>query len=428
MGTIVNIAESWYEASAGRGAAVAPLRAHRDVDCCVIGGGFAGLTTALEAQRLGLSTLLLEGARVACAASGRNGGFVSNGFARGITSVAARVGRDAARGLYDLSRFGTDYVRETIAAHEPALKMGEGWRMALRQPDDGSLKAYVDELNLHYGERLSYATAAETRTVLVSSRYHESLVSQTAFHIHPLRYGLLLLRLARAQGVEVFENTRALAVAKDGARFHIATAEGSVRAKHVVNCVSALDRALHRPSGRAVLPVATYVAVTEPLQQQAILTGSAVSDTRRAGDYYRLIDEGRLLWGGRITTRLSEPSRLAARMKGDMLQVYPTLGNPHIDYAWAGLMAYAIHKMPLIGRDGEGQWFATGFGGHGLNTTAMAGLLLARAMAGEDDAYRRFQVFGPTWAYGPLGRLGVQGSYWWMQIQDRLAEAKAPRS
>ena len=157
------------------------------------------------------------------------------------------------------------------------------------------------------------------------------------------------------------------------------------------------------------MPVATYVAVTEPLDQDAIRTQAAISDSRRAGDYYRLIDEGRILWGGRITTLLSEPSRLAERMKGDMLSVYPQLGNPRMEYAWAGLMGYAIHKMPLIGRDAEGQWFATAFGGHGLNTTAMAGLLVARGITNEDDAYRRFSVFCARlglWPVGPPRRAG----------------------
>jgi gamma-glutamylputrescine oxidase len=89
------------------------------------------------------------------------------------------------------------------------------------------------------------------------------------------------------------------------------------------------------------------------------------------------------------------------------------------------LMGYALHKMPLIGRDNEGQWFATAFGGHGLNTTAMAGILLARAIADGDDSYRQFAPFAPQWAYGQLGRLGVQGTYWWMQARDKWDESRA---
>ena len=159
--------------------------------------------------------------------------------------------------------------------------------------------------------------------------------------------------------------------------------------------------------------------------RNSIITRSFISDTRRSGDYYRQSNDGRILWGGRITTRQSAPLRLGQLLRGDMVSVFPQLGNPLIDFAWAGLMGYARHKMPLIGRDADGQWYATAFGGHGLNTTAMAGNLLARAIADGDDEFRRFGIFTPRWAGGLLGRAGVQGSYWWMQLRDRVDESKA---
>ncbi|NMD08466.1 MAG: FAD-binding oxidoreductase [Phyllobacteriaceae bacterium] len=425
MGREIKLAESWYEATAQRHH-YDELQGRLAADVCVIGGGFAGLTTALECQRRGLTTVLLEAGRVAGGASGRNGGFVSNGFALGVEGLIGAVGLAAAKELYTLSRLGTEYVRGTIAAHDPAIQMGCGGRVALRHRDTGGLRSYRDLLNGEFGEEHQYLSPDETRQFLASTRYFESLASDGTFHIHTLHYGILLARLAQDAGVQVFENTSALSCVKEGSNFRVTTATGDVYAGQVVHCVSALDSRLHSPSGRAVLPVATYVAVTEPLRQDSIRTSSAISDTRRAGDYYRLIDEGRILWGGRITTRISEPRHLAEHMKADMLSVYPALGNPRVDYAWAGLMGYAIHKMPLIGRDAEGQWFATAFGGHGLNTTAMAGVLVARGISGADDEWRRFSPFAPRWAFGQLGRLGVQGSYWWMQARDRWDEARSP--
>ncbi len=420
----VKPAASWYEATVTRDD-YAPLQGKTAADVCVVGAGFAGLVTALECQRRGLSTVLLEGARVACGASGRNGGFVSNGFALGVDGLVGKVGKEAAQALYRLSREGTVYVRSTIAAHEPSICMGEGGRVALRHRDNGGLKSYADMMNRDFGEELHYSPAAETRLHLISQRYFDSITSDKTFHIHTLRYGILLARLARAAGVAIHENSPARSCSKDGTHFVVRTVGGEVRARHVVHCVSSLSPDIHRPTGRAILPVATYVVVTNPLQQDVIRTRAAIADTRRAGDYYRLIDDGRLLWGGRITTRVSEPSRLADVMRGDMLSVYPELGQPRIDHAWAGLMGYAIQKMPLIGRDAEGQWYATAFGGHGINTTAMGGVLVARGIAGEDDSWRRFTPFSPRWAYGQLGRLGVQGSYWWMQARDRWDEARS---
>jgi gamma-glutamylputrescine oxidase len=228
----------------------------------------------------------------------------------------------------------------------------------------------------------------------------------------------------------VFEATRVQRVIDDKRPLQLVTAQGRITADHVVHCMSAHDRHLAGAAGRALQPVATYVAVTEALGERAALaigTEAAVSDTRRSGDYYRRITDGRILWGGRITTRVSEPKQLAADMKRDMLGVYPQLGHPRMEFAWSGIMSYAIHKMPIVAEIAPGQWAATAFGGHGLNTTAMAGILIARAIADKDTEWRRFMAFGTPWAGGLAGRVGVQLSYWHMQLQDRIDERRASR-
>lgn len=420
--------ETWYEATAQRGPPRPPLVGAHQAEICVVGGGLAGLTCGLELARRGRAVILLEATRVAAGASGRNGGFVSNGFAEGIAAIAGRIGLDAAKQLYRLSAGGAGYVREQIAAIDPSIKMGDGIIVAVRHDGGGGLARQADILRRQFDEPVELLSQEETGALLRTSRYFGALRNPSSFHIHPLKYALALAGEAERHGAAIFENSAVLRVARQGASWSIETAQGSVLAEHVVHCTSALARSLHPMTGRAILPVATYVAVTGSITQDAILTASAIADTRRAGDYYRLIEGGRLMWGGRITTQVSEPSKLAARLKGDMLSVYPQLGDPAIDHAWSGIMGYARHKMPLIGRSGDGQWYATAFGGHGLNTTAMAGRLIADAIAKGDDAYKRFAAFPPVWTGGLLGRAGVQASYWWMQWRDKIEEAGAPKA
>jgi glycine/D-amino acid oxidase-like deaminating enzyme len=419
--------QTWYEATASQPAhdALGPPRGIEACDVCVIGGGLAGITTARELQRRGRIVVLLEANEIAWGASGRNGGFVGNGFAAGINEVIARVGLQNAQALYRLSAHGTEYVRREVQRLDASIKMGDGWISAQRVDDPAGARRYAAMMARDFNEGLDVLSTEQTRSVLVTERYYQSLRNPRSFLIHPLRYARALADDAQHCGVRVHENTPALGVRKERTGFIVRTAHGEIHARHVVHCVSSLDRRIHPPTGRAVLPIATYVAVTEPLNQDAIRTRSGIGDMRRAGDYYRLISDHRILWGGRITTRVSTPARLAQMLKRDMLSVYPQLGDPKIDYAWAGLMAYALHKMPLIGRAEDGQWFATAFGGHGLNTTAMAGVLLARAIADRDDEYRRFAAFAPKWAGGPFGRFGVQASYWWMQSRDRRDEKAA---
>jgi hypothetical protein len=88
-------------------------------------------------------------------------------------------------------------------------------------------------------------------------------------------------------------------------------------------------------------------------------------------------------------------------------------------------MGYAIHRMPQIGMLRPGAWVASGFGGHGLNTTAMAGELISTAIIDHDERWRQFIPFGLVWAGGSIGRRTTQLIYWGMQIADKIDEVTA---
>lgn len=418
---------TWYAATADLSPGRAPLTGERRVENVVIGGGFAGLTTALELARERKEVVLLEAERIGWGASGRNGGFVSAGFARGIGEVAHIAGRDKAKELYQLSREGAAYVRKEVGALCPDALMGEGWLLVHRYPNAEGAQKSLDAFRAITDAPREVWPSEKTRTVLKSERYFDALLDPEAFHIHPLRYCLALAKAIEEKGGVVCEGSRVLSIRSDGRTRRIQTSAGTLIAENVILATSAYDRHLVKEIGRAVLPVATYVAVTEKLGSRLaniVGTRSAISDDRRAGDYYRIVDEDRLLWGGRITTRRSQPSHLAEKMRGDMVSVYPQLGRPKIDFAWPGQMAYALHKMPIITRVDRGLWAMTAFGGHGLNTTAMAGRLVARAITRRDDRFRLFSDFGPRWVGGPFGQAGVQMSYWGMQIRDRIEERR----
>ncbi|MGN6447100.1 MAG: NAD(P)/FAD-dependent oxidoreductase, partial [Brucella intermedia] len=121
-------------------------------DVAVIGGGLAGLSAALQMARAGRKVAVLEAESIGFGASGRNGGFVSPGFATGGDAIAARAGGNVARTLHEMSIEGVEFVRQNIASlniEEAQLSPGI---MSVRRYDDGdSLKHYADELYRDYG-------------------------------------------------------------------------------------------------------------------------------------------------------------------------------------------------------------------------------------------------------------------------------------
>src|SRR6202022_786006 len=151
----------------------------------------------------------------------------------------------------------------------------------------------------------------------------------------------------------------------------------------------------------------------------------AVSDSERADNHYRIVDGDRLLISGRATVWETDPTRLAGSLAADIAKLYPQLGEVKIEHRWSGVLGRTIHGMPQIGELSPGIWLASGFGGHGFNTTAMAGNLIARAIVDGDDAWRLFLPFELIWSGGRVGRAAAQVGYWWRRSRDEINAQKA---
>ncbi len=401
-----------------------------ETDVCVIGGGFAGLWAARALLAHGREVVLLERRDVAGAASGQNGGFVSAGYAERLEKIVARVGLDYARELYKLSREGVEIVRGMLAKGDLDDDVKAGRLNVLRYSDEVGLIDQADMLARDFNHDVVLWSQERVQNALRSDRYYQALHETDAFHLNPLNLARALASDIEAHGGRIYEHSAVVQADLEGLRKSIHTSKGRIRAFNVVIAGNAFLHEFFPELANTVLPVRSHVAVTEPIGDilsEVIRYQGAIADTRRAGNYYRIVGD-RLLWGGRITTNTKPPRNLGRMMGRDIASVYPQLAGVQIDYAWSGTMGYAIHKMPQIGMVQPGVWISSAFGGHGLNTTAIAGELIASAIVEQDDRWRLYIPFGLVWAGGAAGRAATQVSYWLMQIKDRLDEAQAKRT
>ena len=401
---------TYYRATANPRVTTGPLTQEIDADVCVVGGGFAGINTALAlTERSDMKVVLLESKEIGHGASGRNGGFCFGGFSLGERGLVRQLGRERARSLYAHTLSAVELIRQRVNKYSIQCDRKEAGVILANWFDDDSIlldtqKFMRDEM----GTNWEFISRADCSDLLRTRRYFGGLMERHAFHFHPLNYARGIAAAAESKGARVYEQSPVTALEdrpQPGGVFVVRTAGGgAVRAREVVVCCGGYIERMFPKISRAILPIATYVMSTEPLGERArdaIRTDAAVYDTRFAFDYYRMLADTRLLWGGRISILDRTPAQVARLLYADMLKVFPQLAGVRIEHAWSGLMGYPRHKMPQLGRLPNGVWHNIGFGGHGVAPTTMGGELLARAIVEGPQALGDFVRYGlrvGTWA------------------------------
>ena len=401
-----------------------------DVDVCVVGAGLAGLTVAREVARRGWSVAVLEARRVAGDASGRSCGFVLPGLGADVRQMVARLGFDRASELWKLSEAGVEYVRTTIRETEmPGTEPVSGW-LDVSKIDSGDEMLAIATVLGELGARIEGWPAERVRAALKSESYFHAIHYPTAFHIDPLAYAHGLARAAIAAGAVIFEDTPATAIDPAGVRKRIATPKGRVRAAHIVLAGNTHLGALAPGLAETVLPVTGHVAVTAPLGQrlaEAITYRGAVSDSRSANFHYRIVGGDRLMWAGGAGLWPDGAGAVVKRFRAAIARTFPQLGPIVFDHVWSGTMGFTLHRVPQVGEVVPGLWLAGAFGAHGINTSAMAGELIAAAITEHDDRWRLFLPYELVWAGGRLGRVVHQVASWANSRHEDWAASVAQR-
>jgi gamma-glutamylputrescine oxidase len=428
LGVVEN---SWYEASVVRPPPCRALDERISADVCVVGGGYAGVSAALELAQRGYSVVLLEAQRIGWGASGRNGGQVIVGFGSdGECAIERQFSKHDARRAWDVSVEGVRLLRERMAAHCIECEFHTGFlSLAVKQRKSDALHRWMDHVTAAYGYPLRWIPSAEIGTWLQSERFHSGVFDAGSGHVHPLKYCLGLARAAQSAGVRIHENSAVFVVERGGQPL-VKTAQGECCCDFVVLAGNVYlgeygDDIAPEVAAR-IMPVGTYMIATEPMAQEradALMPGRpAASDTNFVLDYFRLSADHRLLFGGGDSYSGAAPRDVIARIRSSMLAVFPQLADLVIPHAWGGFVDITMNKAPNFGRLGHNIYYLQGFSGHGLALAGMAGKLVAQAVAGQAERFDLFarikhhQFPGGAWMRTPALVLGMM----YYRLRDAL--------
>ena len=419
--------DSYYAATAAGLVERPSLEGSERADVCVIGGGFTGLSAALNLAERGYDVVLLEAERVGWGASGRNGGLIGSGQRKDALELEEQLGHARSKELWDLAEAAKTEIRDRVARHDIDCDLQYG------QIEGVHKKRYVGMAREYAGalaERYDYPhmrvlSRDEVRTMVATESFYEGLHDTQAMSIHPLNYALGLARAASDAGVRIYEHSRVTGYSRTDPAT-VSTGQGSVEARFIVlGCNGYLGKLEPRVAGR-IMPINNYVIATEPLGEEGarklIADRNCVHDTRFVVNFFRTSRDHRLLFGGGENYRARFPRDIAAFVRPHMLQLFPQLEDKRIDYAWGGTLSVTVKRFPQFGRLEPNLFFAHGYSGHGISIASFAGKIIAEAIAGTAE---RFDVMASIRALPfPGGTLlrypGMVLGMLYYSLKDRL--------
>jgi gamma-glutamylputrescine oxidase len=419
---------SYYEASVAR-TAEPRLREWVDTDVLVVGGGFAGLSAAIELARAGMQVVVLEADRVCSGASGRNGGQAIVGYASGQQAFEDQLGADDARRAWDMSLEALDLIDSRIREFGIDCDRQRGYLYVADSPCKArALEQEMERTERHYGLACEFARGEAVSSYIGSARYCAAAYEGRSGHLHPLKYGLGLARAARSLGVRIYEHSAVRSMER-GARLRAVCDQGQVRARFAVlagNCALAeYGPGVAQEIRPRIMPVGTYMVATAALSEaqcaRMIARRAAVCDNNFALDYFRCSADHRLLFGGRVSYTTMTPRDLLVSMRQRVLRVFPELANTPIEFVWGGFVDISMNRMPDFGRLGDNVYYLQGFSGHGVALTGLAGRLVAEAVAGQAGRFDLFaRVRHHAFPGGALLRTPTLAlAMWYQQLRDR---------
>lgn len=400
-----------------------------ECDVAVIGGGFTGLSAALEFARQGASVALLEAGAIAGAASGRNGGQCNAGTAHDFGALASVHGMDLARKWYLAHVDAVDAV-ERIAAREGIdcdfVRCGRA-KLAAKPAHFAKLEAAHALLQREVDPNVLLVGPGELGSEISANGFYGALVQTTSAQLHPGKLGAGLAEAAVRAGTRLWENAAVEGLERAGSGWKLVTQRGSMRAKQVL--VATGGNSPYAPFGwfrRRIVTVGSFVIATEPLAadlaHRLFPTRRNYVTSRIIGNYFRLTADNRLIFGGRARFALSDPASDATSgriLEAKLRTMFPELAGIGIATCWGGAIDLTADRLPRAGEH-DGLFYAMGYSGHGVQMATAMGERMAHVMGGDVAANPFADLSWPA-IPGHLGKpwfLPMVGA--WYRVQDWL--------
>jgi len=377
----------WWEAY--RPAAGPLVDVPRQARVAIVGGGYTGLSAALELAKRGIDAVVFERGALGEGASTRNGGAVSGGVnvGKSFGGKPAAVDPERAGRMLSDAHDAFSLIERLIEEEQIDCfwqKRGRfvgAWTPKHFAYQETRLKSLND--NAQSG---AYMVSRERqRDEIASDYYYGGMVVERSASLHPALYYKGLLDACRRRGIAVCAEASVEGIARAGAGWRVITTRGAVETGDVVIATNGYTGTLTPRLRRRIVPIASHIIATEELPEDLahslIPKGRTLSDTKRVLCYYRMAPDGRrMVFGGRARFTQVDQQLSARILYQYMTERFPQLRGVRVTHGWTGNTAFTLDALPHMGED-DGLHYALGCNGSGIAMMTYLGYQTARKIA-----------------------------------------------
>lgn len=358
-------------------------------DVLVVGGGIAGISSAIHLKRVGYDVVLIEKNEIGGPATGASSGVLYYGSGTNLNQAIGLFGEETANMLWKETSRAIEGIVYTARQSEIECGLRTCGSVMVAKTEEE-----VRELDAEHSavKRLSLParqmSSSDVKECYPLRQFAGGLAFEGVAQIHPAQFAS---GVARREGVEIYEGTSMVAWRQDGEEIEVKTEAGMVRCAELV--------------------IATNKEPCFGLEIGFGAESSVILASKPTGRVREAFPEEKIFWTMEDRYDMMYP-------RGDrlMLELY-ALGEesqklsyyfPGLDFVvdkwWGETWAKTSDYVPIVGKVSDHVTVATGMGDQGVVMGWLSGSKVPMIIQGKEDWYTR--AASPS-RIRPLGTMSV---------------------
>lgn len=391
----------WY-ATAAAAPHFEQVQAELETDVLIIGGGVAGLSTALHLAEAGIDVVVIEAGQPGSGATGQSGGLIAPDYIRHSPETIGRVlgrqnGERLTRFLGESAQFCFDLIdRHAIDCDARQ----DGFSSPAHTPALANMQRSYAMQWASRGHNVRFMEAEDVRRTLGSRRYCGALHFADGGSLNPLAYARGLARAAAKAGAAIFTESPVSILTRLNDGWHAQAAGGGVRARRLVLAANGGNAALHPALRRTALPlhVVEFATVPLSLEQRTRLLPESGSFTDKTPYVFsaRYDGPGHMISAFPVSFLVRGQKGWHKEARRRLISHFPAMGKPSIDYLWEGTAWINPSLLPELYDLGDNAFAIQACNGRGLSINSSLGRDMAAALASGDHGHLPVLLRAPS--------------------------------